>query len=479
MRLTERIWGLLTYSPNRTHRKWHPTLFPIDVAKLTKELNLAEEAKRLGEAQLPAADAQSLTSAEASVVQRVQKIRQDYVDCAALRLGILNADLARRNVTQTINRAMKADKAFESKASALLTAQGGTLKILGDAARNLRCELEVFQADNGLTNDARFPTPTSKFFRYALLLLMIVIEGVLNAGFFAQGVSTGLLGGFAYAGILAFLNVIVAFLFGNVLFRNCFHRSTIRRIVGVISLLIAIIIMITMGLGIAHVRDSLIAEVADPAKTALQTLQTSTFHLRDVFSWVLFFISTVFGVTAFFDGLYIDDLYPGYGSLSRMTKSAIDDYEDELNMLRHGLEKLKDEQVEALDKEIHESQAAVAVLESLIDQKKAVGGPWLSNALQDVDRSLEALLQTFRTENEFHRRPAPRPTYFDTMPKLPPLDLPDFDTTADETALAEQRQLVNMILAEVEGLRASIQEAFNQQFNKLNLLEHFPRKEIT
>lgn len=477
MRLTERLWNWLT-SPNpRAPNKGHPDLYPLDIAKLTKELNLAEEAKRLGEARLPAPDAQALAGAEASVVQRVEKARQDYMDWAVLRLQVLSQDLAKRNVTPAVNRARQADKEFERQASAILTEQESLLRSLGDTARKRRAELDDFQTKNGLTRDAHYPTSTGTFFRYAVLALLIVVEGVLNAGFFAQGVSTGLLGGFAYAGILAALNVLAAFFFGKFLIRNLNHQNVGRKLLGASSLLAAISIMVAMGLGIAHIRDSLTAELADPARAALQTLLATPLELRDLFSWALFAISVAFGTGALVDGLYSDDLYPGYGSLSKRVQSAIDDYEDELNTLRADLEELKDEQLKTLDQEVQESQAAVAVFESLIDDKKAADSR-LSHALRDADNSLEALLRKFRTENELHRRDAPRPAYFDTKPELMPLPMPDFDTSDDETALTEQRELVRTLLAEVQSLRASIQASFNQQFDRLKPLDtHFPRKE--
>lgn len=479
MVLTEKIWNWFTSSATGAPKKGHPDLNPLDVAKLTKELNLAEEARRLGQAGLPAPDAKTLAGPEALIVQRVEKSRQDNVDWAVLRISVLSQDLGKRNLTQEINRARQSDKEFERKAGALLTEQQSHLRGLGDIARKRRVELEAFQAANGLTRDAHYPTGTDIFFRYAVLLLLIVVEGVLNAGFFAQGLSTGLLGGFTYAGILATLNVLAAFFFGKVLIRNLNHVDTGRKLLGGISLLVALVLMAAIGLGIAHVRDSLTAEVTDPARAALQTMAEHPFQLRDFFSWALFLISVGFGTGALLDGLFIDDLYPGYGDISRRTQEIIDDYEDELSMLRGDLEKLKNEQLKTLDEVVQGSQGAIAVFEGLIEDKKAVGSRLL-NAFRNTDNALEALLLKFRDENALHRNGLARPAYFDTKPELRPLPMPDFDTTNDAAALAEQRTQVKALLAEVQSLRASIQDAFNQQFDQLKPLDtHFPRKELS
>jgi hypothetical protein len=393
-------------------------------------------------------------------------------------LNVLSQDLGRLNVTQDINRARQADQEFERKASALLSRQDSLLRSMGDTARKQMAELEAFKANHGLTYDAHYPTATGTFIRYAFLMLLVAVEGLLNASFFSHGLDTGLIGGFIQAFILAAANVIIAFLFGKFLVRYINHSNKSLKALGFIFLIIAFAVMGAAGLGIAHYRDSLTSEIGDPAMAALQALQTNTFNLRDFFSWALFAISVTFGLGALFDGLSSDDPYPGYGAISRRTKRAVDDYEDELNTLRIKLKELKDEELKTLDLTVQQSQSVVAVILSLIDNKR-LAGSWLSTALRDADNSIEALLRMFRTENELHRNGVHRPAYFDFLPKLRPLQLPDFDTSTDEATLADQKKLLNVLLSEVQEVRARIQAAFNQKFDRLRPLDtHFPSREV-
>jgi hypothetical protein len=464
----------LTSSAKGRPKKGHPDLYPIDVDKLARELHLLEEAKRLGEAGLPAIDAVTLSGPEAGVVQRVEKARQDYIDWAVLRMNVLSQELGKRNVTQEINRASQADKEFERKASALLTEQDGLLRGLGDVAIKRKAELESFKKENSLTRDAQYPLGAGTFLRYMVLLLLIIVEGVLNASFFSQGLNSGLLGGFTYAVILAATNVLIAFAFGKYPVRYVNHSSAALKALGYLSIVMAFTVMLSMGLGIAHFRDSLIAEAADPALAALQAILANPFQLRDFFSWALFLISIAFGLLALFDGLSSDDYYPGYGAITRHTLMAIDDYEDELNTLRNNLEAIKNDELSSLDVVVLQSQASASVFESLIEDK-VMAGSRLSTALRDADNSLNALLSKFRTENELHRNGVQRPAYFDQQIDLRALQAPDFDTALDKAVLAEQRELVNKLLADVEGIRARIQAAFNHQFDRLKPLDtHFP-----
>jgi hypothetical protein len=439
-------------------------------------LRLVEEGKRLGEAGLPAPDAKTLSGPEAAIVQRVEKARQDYVDWAVLRLNVLCQDLGKRNVTQAVNRARQADKEFERKASAALSEQEGMLRRLGETARRLKGELEDFQARHRIAREPNFPSTSGQYLRVAILVLLVVVEGMANAGFFSQGLSTGLLGGFATAGVLATLNVVTAFAFGKFTVRYWNHTSIGWRLLGFGCFFLAVAAMTCIGLGIAHYRDGLTSESANAAKTALQTLRASPFELRDAFSWALFGISIVFGFASLFEGLYSDDLYPGYGPIARRAQVAIDDHEDEMATMRSTLEELKDEELKAFDRTLQESQAAVAAFQSLIEDKKAAGYR-LSTALRDADNSLAALLGKFRTENELHRGGVARPGYFDDKPELLALRLPDFDTTADDVSLKQQSELVTNLLAEAQQVRARIQESFNQQFDRLKPLDtHFPWK---
>lgn len=472
MKLLERIWIWLTTATARKPKKGHPDLYPINIDAITHELRLVEEAKRLGEAGLPTTDAVALSGPEAGVVQKVEKARQDYVDWAVLRLNILSQDLGRRNVTQDINRASQADKEFERTASARLAERENLLSTLGNSANILKAELQVFKAQHGLTREANNPKMGTAL-RYGILLLLIVLEGFLNASFFSQGMNSGLLGGFTMAAALASINVLIAFICGKFFIRYVNHSRTSLKICGLVAVAISTSIILTMGLSIAHYRDALTGDIVNPARAALEAILTNTFQLQDVFSWALFAISITFGFASLADGLFSDDLYPGYGDYARRTQMAIDDYDDELNELRNELEDLKNNELKALDKVVQQSQASTATFESLIDDKRMAASR-LSTALRDADNSLEALLRKFRTENELHRKGLQRPDYFDRTPDLRPIVVPDFNTSADEAALSEQRELVDSLLSGVEEIRARIQAAFNHQFDRLKPLgTHF------
>ncbi len=477
MSFLKRVWEWLTQGRQRNARKAHPDLNPYDVRRLVEELNLKAEARRLGEAGVPAPDATRPGGAEAEAIQRVDRVRQDYVDWAAVRLSVLNERLEKTDVTQTVNRARQADQEFERNASSLITEQEAVLRATGERARQFDAELRAFKSAHGLTRSAVYPMGTRRFFNGALLAFLVVFEGVLNASFFAHGVDSGLLGGAAYAMALAALNVAIAFGLGKWPGRYLHHRQPGMKALGWLAVLAALVAMVVVGLSIAHFRDALTAGSTEAPAAAMHALMTTPFMLKDLMSWGLLGISVVFALIAFFDGHFSDDLYPGYGKVSRRSDEAADAYESELQALRSGLDELREQEVKALDAAAKDSQASVASFATTIEDKRSAKLK-LEAALQDSANSLEAVLLIFRQENEVARKGLLRPAYFDQPPQLAPLNLPDFGTQADEERLAAQRVLAEKLIAEVQEIRGRIQAAFNQKFDLLKPLpQHFEESE--
>lgn len=465
-----KLVGWFTSGSTSAQKKAHPDLRPIDVQKLSQELDLQAHAKRLGEAGVPAPDAVLPSGPEQAVIQRVEKARQDYVDWAVLRLGVLNQNISKEDITQDLNRARQADQEFGRKASTLLAEKDSLLRSLAETARSRSLELRAFKAENGLTRDAHYPEGGQLALRWSLLAFLVVVEGIANAGFFAQGVTTGLIGGAIYAMSFAALNVGVAFVFGLFLVRYRAHRSVFLAFLGWLGVLLAFTFIITVSLGIAHFRDALTADMTSPAAAALTTLKGAPLQLRDLMSWGLFGISLMFGVGALVDGLYLDDLYPGYGPVYRKARQAVDDYEDELSAMREELEELKDEELSLLDKTIKRAEISVRSFAGLVEDKKSAQSR-LQTAFHDADNALNALLHEFRTENEVARRGRARPSYFDKPPQLNSVVVPNFEIEKNQEDLQRQERSFHKLLQEFEDIRGRIQAAFNQQFDRLKPLD--------
>lgn len=455
-------------SPNTpSERKGHPDLHPINVDKLVRELRLVDEAHKYGAAGLPAPDAVDYSSPEKQAIQRIEKARQDYVQWADTRLSVIGQQIARRSITDDVNRARQADQEFGRRASKVLSESDTLLRTAGVAATRRRQELEEFRAKHGLTREAHYPTDSQKRLNWAVVIGVVVVEAFVNAGFFAQGLDSGLVGGFVYAAGLAALNVGVAFALGCGPVRYVAHRELALKILGWVALLAAIALMLSVGLGISHYREWLSAEGAGPP--VLEGLLTDTLGLKDLSSWALLAVSVFFASLALFEGWRMDDPYPGYGAVSKRAVEAAEEFQEELDSVREELEDLKDEELGRLDAAVQKTKSLVADFEGLIDSKRNTATR-LELAMEDASYAIAALLQKFQDENELARGKAPRPAYFNTRPNLKELKVPNFAVEPDEALLAEHKELVRLLLDEVETIRARIQEAFHHQFDKVKPL---------
>ncbi|WP_070099050.1 hypothetical protein [Azoarcus sp. KH32C] len=464
-----RIWNWLTSSTERRPKSKHPDLYSLSDLAIAEELDIRQEAARLGTAGLPAPGDTQLSAPEAQVIHRIERARLDYIDWANTRIQVLNEDLSRLDALPVVNRALQADQEFSRKASALLDEREPHIRTLARASEQRDRELGEFKERNQLTRGARYPTGGGRFWRFAVFAALIILEGFANAFFFAQGVSTGLIGGFLTATTLASLNVIAAALQGRYTIPFVTHTHPALKLLGVVACVTAIALMLTIGLGISHYREALSVDAESSAQLAITTLKSSPFGLRDFMSFILLGVSVLFAVIALFDGLFLSDTYPFYASKTKHYLEAKLELDDELDELRDELNELKKSSLNQLNDDTSQVQRLLSQQESLI-QTKDGSKARLMTALHDAEHCMRSLLALFRQENQIHRNGLPPPRTFASLPDLKRLPIPDFDVAANRRALETQQHAADELASRLESIRASIQAAFNREFDKLRPL---------
>jgi len=324
----------------------------LSVSSISAKFNLLSEAKRHAEMGLPAFHSKTLTQAELEVVRHITHTREQIERQAAIDIDKLDARIAEAYATQLDLQNSHITRDFEREALVVFNEQCSWLEKLSKKSKRKTEELFSFRQKNELERDAVYPEGAAIFARYAVLLLLIVIEGVLNASFFAEGLTTGLIGGFGYAATLDSLNVVVMFLIGKSDLRWIFHRKLNIQLFGYVVLITAIVYTGFVALAIAHLRSAIVNLAPEPTKFAWESLIANPLGLGDMMSWILFLITIGFGLAALVDGLFMDDLYPGYGDLSRREKLATEEFEEEFEEVRINLEELKEKNLDALEQEV-------------------------------------------------------------------------------------------------------------------------------
>jgi hypothetical protein len=445
----------------------------LDVASLTEHFNINAEAKRMALLGLPAFHSKTLTQLEQEMFRYIDRGREQIQRQATHELEKLDNLIADVHAQQHSMQSAKTTADFERQALVVFNEQSAWLEKLGTKANRRTNELERFRKNNDLDRDAIYPEGSGVFMRYAFLLLLIVFEGLFNAHFFAEGLTTGLLGGFSYAATLAALNVVVMFLMGKSLLRWLFHVRAPYKMVGLLGLGLSLLYSVCVALAIAHLRTAILGGSADPTKDAWVTLTSQTLALNDLLSWALFLVTIGFGLASMLDGLFMDDLYPGYGDVTRREKLAVEEFEDEFEEVRQDLEDLKQESLDALDEEVRKATQLVARCKQLIDDKKLLHKSWMK-ALDESEVALYAVLRIFRAENERHRHDGMRPAYFDTIPRLNAVALPHPHTDQLEASYAELAAKAKAMEDSLSERKGFVYELFDKHIQQLNFIKQKP-----
>jgi hypothetical protein len=442
----------------------------ISVNAIVKRFNLLEEGKKLGILGLPPFHSKELSSIELEVVRYIEHEREKIKQEIISNIDQIDAAIAQTQTHQHDLKTGLLTADFERQALVIFNKQSAWLDKLATNAKRKLQELEAFKATHQLSRDASYPDGAALFFRYALLVLLVSTEGVFNASFFAEGLSSGLLGGFFYAVTLASINVLTAFILGKAVVRWCFHHQAALKTMGLLALGFALGMIAFNALAIGHLRNAILLESISPTKDALQSLLINPIGLDDLMAWVLFLVTMGFGIAAMVDGLFIDDLYPGYGDISRRAKAAVDEFEEEFEEVCAELEDIKQENMDALDAEIIKANQLLIRFSQQLDDKKAIYKSW-AQKLNDSEVVLYATLRAFRSENAKHRNDALLPSYFDTLPKLSDVSIPKPDLRAHELELQEMQSQVQKIEASLPSRKAHIHELFDSHVKQLNFLK--------
>jgi len=220
------IWGqimtFLTSKSKRPRRKWDPVTNPFDAKRVVADLGLEVDGQRLGAAGVPRESDASLSGPESRSVLAVEQALTDYVESYQLRLKALKAEISRSDLSAKIADATASGDQFQRQAAGLLTENAADLKRLEEMARSRREGFERFRTANRRDELPHYPQGIWKTLKVVLALTLIVLEAIFNAGFFAQGLSGGLVAGAVQAGAFSLINVLGSLLlsFGIVRYAN-------------------------------------------------------------------------------------------------------------------------------------------------------------------------------------------------------------------------------------------------------------------
>lgn len=461
----KRIWNWF-FSLFTSKRKQHPLdqIFrPVDPGKVMETLQIDAAARSAGEHELPQTNSNMLDATEQRVAHFFGEEAQATAYRANQKILLYRRRIEHHDLQSDINEAKSAVARFDTKTQGILEESRDSLGELLSQRKTLRNELEQFRNENGLSRSAQYPE--SRFLYFAVLVLMIVFESVANSYFFAAGNDLGLLGGWIQAMLFGAVNVVAAFLITFAGVRNVLHKKSLRRLVGVLSLILLVVWAPVFNLFVAHFRDSLSSNLADAERAAVQSFLARPLDLS-VDSWLLFALGMIFAFIAISDALAIDDRYPGFGALMRRYESAKQEYLEEKQALKDKLANLRDESLGSLDQlkeRLEEKQAELLDLKSLCQE--VIGGCRRHHAL--LGQACGVVISRYRELNTVARS-TPAPVRFDeefqfASEKL--LGLPD---APEEDELRRQTREAVRALQVIDAQRQDIGESYADRLKVLD-----------
>lgn len=451
----------------------NPELHPLRPAELERTLDIPQQARELGQHEIPPSNAIVLTGPELQVVQAVDKARQDYANWAAQRGNELQKTIDQTDLEPTCRRLLHLDQEFERKAGALLTDWRSSLTRLQKTIDEVSEEYNKFCEKNRREHPAKIPSSSGILLRRIVLIALIVAEGGVNSFFFARGMWGGHIDGLISALLFAGANIVLAYSYGRLVLPEIFHVNLLRKALGSLLFLAALATSVAFAFLIAHYRDAVVGGALDAAaEVAWNTFRANTFQLRDAQSVLLCGLSIGFALLAVVDALGMDDRYPGYGDITRRKNQAIQDFDQEFALVWQVVDASKTEALTDVTRTLDSMRMALHQMHEAIGRKSSTAIT-LENAFKNVDNTVDLLIAKFRDINLANRR-SPRPAYFDTRPALRPVERIDLSTDQDEKKYEAQCQVLRNAESGIERVRASIQSSYTRLFEGVKPLEeHF------
>ncbi|MDO5759258.1 MAG: phage holin family protein [Rhodobacterales bacterium] len=443
------------------------SVFPeIDDAKIANELDLEGVGRARGSQSQPAQGATTADHVETAVRARIESLRRNGLERYEGNRTIYNERLARagqaRKEVDIVAGDTRADFLAEVKIrKAKMTSSIERLKESYDYRVS-------FRRKYNLDRPAR---QFEGWFRFILVaVIFIVIECFLNAYLFSGMNEQGLLGGLFQALIISLVNVVGSVMLG---FFACGlnHTHPIRKLGGLVALVLWFALAVALNLAVAHFRDLLEGSVAwrDALTLAVVNVKANPLGLASLESWVLFAIGFMISALSFLKGWHAHDPFPGYAAVEKALDDARLTYEADLV---DAIDELSEKRREAIDKLKDADQQVRDGISSAIDALfgRTALDAHLQAFLEQCDMKLAHLLAIYRDANRA-ARPLPEPASFSQTLGFTPFAPTQIEISRKHGAEAE----VERVSATVDAAIREIFQTFTEAVEAFHQLEEVQR----
>lgn len=295
-------------------------------------------------------------------------------------------------------------------------------------------DYRYFKVSNGLKREAA--PARSLFEAWSYLVLMLVIDGCLNAFFFKDVGSLGLADGFLIAVIMAGCNIALGFLIGWGPLRFFKHRYKLHLLWAVPVFALLVLLILAFNWGIAHYRDLVQVNVGSTLPDVWESLRNKPFAVMSFPSYLMALVGGGVAIYASTRAYGMFDAYPWYGWTYRHMKSAENEFYSEAATIKSKIQAKGEEYLSEARKIFRDANSEGQKL--LIDYDGIASRlkQFEANA-QIIEDACNAVLCIYREQNELVRDKVrfPPPAYFgDEVVLRRRSDMQRLDTVGEERA---------------------------------------------
>ena len=387
---------------------------PVDVPATIDRLNIDDQAKEDASFGMPLSDTDSMTKKEIEIVQEIN---------SAYNAGTSNKSIADLEESLQNAASLRQADGHDGQISSLkinlqtLYAESKERLAAHYAVyRKDKDNLEFFKKDNKRLEDADLTSNWTKALFVFSLIFFAAIEISTNTSLLMNAISGGVMGALSLAGVVALVNIFLSFLYGRYAISWMHHINQSIKLRGwlVTPFYVFLIFYINVAMGVTRTlsaqatqtfdQDGL-QQVAVEAAWPFDNLATNTLESNG-----LIILGLIFAIVAIIEGVKWDEIYPGFGKISRKAAASekrFEELRDQVFDLLQSQQKAGNDQITRFKNKREEANKNWA---NNIDSVQKAFADY-ENWVKSLTVAGQNLLQQYRSVNKVYRSPAV-PRYF-------------------------------------------------------------------
>ena len=379
--------------------------------ELDQILRISSAAKQAAMEEEPNSNSMNLDETERSIISYCEREVQKANDLVYDKFSVFKQLMTKvTKAIASIESLKLIHETFRSEYQYNIRKNSSESEIIQQEFNLAKKDLYSFKSENKLIRQEQ--SSTKPLLNWAIVLVIVFAESILNASFFAKGSELGLLGGVVQAFVIVMINVLVANLVVLLLRRrNLISNSSIEKLGYTLLSGLLVIATVSFHFLVGHYRDALRIDFENAYAFSVLNFSSSPFVLIDFESYILVVMGFLFFIILIIDLYKLKDPYPGYGEITQKYNKIKEEY-DSLNfiLLDDESEMTKDinRRIELLKSE---ANATYEEIQDIHIAKQKLENKY-NEHLSSIKNLAITSIKSYRSMNS-DMRTSPKPAYFD------------------------------------------------------------------